>query len=284
MKFGVAIFLTDETVDPATLGPLVEQRGFESLWVPEHSHIPASRATPYPVGGELPREYSRTLDPFVTLATVAAVTTTLKLATGICLVVQRDPIHTAKEVATLDYLSGGRFLFGVGAGWNLEEMADHGTDPARRFGLLKERVEAMKAIWTQDEAAYSGRQVAFDPMWAWPKPVQRPHPPVIVGGNGKTVLDRVLAFGDEWLPNRIGDDERIAARIAKLRARGEAEGRGPIPTTLYGGPTKPEVLDRYEQAGVHRAVYWLPVAGADEVEAALDRYADLAGGYARAGA
>src|SRR2546423_1919274 len=190
------MFPTDYAIAPADLGRLAEERGFESLWFPEHTHIPASRETPYPGGGELPPEYSHTHDPFVALAQVAAVTERLRVATGICLVIQRDPIVTAKEVASLDALSGGRFIFGVGAGWNREEMLDHGTDPGRRFGVMRERIEAMKAIWTSDEASYHGRYVDFDRIWSWPKPAQRPHPPIIVGGNGELVLERVVGYGD----------------------------------------------------------------------------------------
>src|SRR5215208_5148027 len=172
---------------------MAEERGFESVFVTEHTHIPASRDTAYPAGGDLPREYWRIPDPFVALTTMAAATERTRVGTAICLVIERDPIVTAKEVASLDRLSGGRFLFGVGAGWNAEEMANHGTDPARRFGVMRERIEAMKAIWTEDEASYHGRYVDFDRVWSWPKPVQEPHPPIIVGGNGERVLDRVIA-------------------------------------------------------------------------------------------
>src|SRR5881227_2821501 len=212
MLIGAAIFATDYAIRPDDLARELEQRGFESLWLPEHTHIPASRRSPYPAGGELPKEYSHTYDPFVALATVADATERIKLATGICLVIERDPITTAKEVASLDRLSEGRFLFGVGAGWNLEEMENHGTDPRRRFSLMRERIEAMKAIWTEDEASHHGELVDFDPIWSWPKPVQKPHPPVLVGGNGERVLERVVAFGDEWMPNRIGDEQRFFAR------------------------------------------------------------------------
>src|SRR5205807_6441058 len=183
---------------------------------PEHTRIPGSRAPPYPAGGELPPQYSRTYGPFVALTAAASVTERLLIGTAICLVIERDPIITAKEVASLDQLSGGRFLFGVGAGWNAEEMRNHGTDPARRFGIMRERIEAMKAIWTEEEAGYAGRYVSFDRIWSWPKPVQRPHPPILVGGNGAKVIDRVIAFGDEWMPNRVQDDEMIA-RMEELR-------------------------------------------------------------------
>ena len=225
MKFGLAIFCTDLTPDPPTVARMAEERGFESLFFPEHTHIPSSRETPYPAGGELPEEYRRLYDPFVACTAAAAATERLKVGTGICLVVQRDPITTAKEVASVDRLSGGRFLFGVGAGWNLEEMRDHGTDPSKRFGLMRERVEAMKAIWTEDEAEYHGRHVDFDPIWSWPKPAQDPHPPVLLGGNGRTVGDRVLAFADEWFPNRLGDEDKFIARIEKMHPPRPRRGR-----------------------------------------------------------
>src|SRR5437764_6269461 len=218
MLYGIAVFPTDYAADPATIARLVEERGFESLHFPEHTHIPAARQTPYPAGAELPRQYSRTYDPFVALTAAAAVTERILLATGICLVIERDPIVTAKEVESLDRLSGGRFLFGVGAGWNLEEMRNHGTEPSQRFGLMRERIEAMKAIWTQDEASYSGRHVSFDRIWAWPKPVQQPNPPILVGGNGARVLDRVTAYGDEWMPNRVRGDDEFIARLQELAA------------------------------------------------------------------
>ncbi len=273
MRFGIGVFCTDEGADPATLARLAEERGFESLFFTEHTHIPVSRETPYPVGGELPREYARTYDPFVAMTAAAAATERLRVGTGACLVVERDPIVTAKAVASVDRLSGGRLLFGVGAGWNLEELCNHGVESSRRFGLLRERVDAMKAIWTQDEAEFHGRHVDFDPIWCWPKPLQQPHPPVLVGGNGRGVLDRVLAYGDEWMPNRIGDDERLAARMEKLRRLGEEAGRGPLPTTLFNAPAEPALLDRFERAGAHRAVFWLAHGDAASAERQLDRYA-----------
>jgi probable F420-dependent oxidoreductase len=276
MKFGVAMFPTDDAVDPAALATLVEERGFDSLFFPEHTHIPVSRRTPWPGGGELPAMYSRTLDPFVALTAAAIATKRLKVGTGICLVIERDPIVTAKEVASLDLVSGGRFLFGVGAGWNEEEMENHGTDPRRRFGILRERIEAMKAIWTQDEASYHGRYVDFDPLWSWPKPVQKPHPPVLIGGNGPKVLDRVVAFGDEWYPNRIGDDEAFLGRLGELRERAREAGRDPIPVTLAAMPSSPEMQQRFAEAGVHRFVWWLRPESRNEVERQLDAYAEAA--------
>jgi probable F420-dependent oxidoreductase len=277
VNFGLAMFPTDYAIEPAALGRLAEERGFESLWFPEHTHIPTSRRTPWPGGDELPPEYSHTHDPFVALGMVAAVTERLKLGTGICLVVERDPITTAKEVASIDFLSGGRFLFGIGAGWNREEMENHGTDPDRRFGLVRERVEAMKAIWTSDEAEYHGRHVDFDPIWSWPKPAQDPHPPVIVGGNGEKVLDRVLAYGDGWIPNRVRDLEAFARRVEELRRRAEDAGREQIPVTLYGGSKKPDALERYAEIGIERVVFWLPSADRDEVEPLVDERARAAG-------
>jgi probable F420-dependent oxidoreductase len=281
VEFGVAIFPTEVVQDPGELAQMAEQRGFQCLLFPEHTHIPASRETPYPGGGELPPEYSRTYDPFVALTAAAAATERLLIGTGICLVIERDPIITAKEVASLDRLSGGRFLFGVGAGWNAEEMRNHGTDPARRFGIMRERIEAMKAIWSQEEASYSGHYVSFERIWSWPKPAQQPHPPILVGGNGPTVIDRVIAFGDEWLPNRVKDDEMVA-RIEELRRRGEEAGRGEIPVTVVGMMRDPARIERLEQAGVYRGIFWLPADGRDEVEQAIDRYAEAAREYAGA--
>ena len=275
MKFGIGYFPTDEGIDPATLARMCEERGFESLFFTDHTHIPASRDTAYPAGGELPREYSRIYDPFVALMAAAAATERLMVGTGICLVIERDPIVTAKAVASVDRLSGGRMLFGVGAGWNAEEMRNHGTDPGRRFGILRERVEAMKEIWTSDEASYHGRDVDFDRIWCWPKPLAEPHPPILVGGHGKGVIDRVLAYGDEWMPNRFGDDEKIRARIERLRRAGK-------PTTLANATADPAVLRPYEEAGVHRAVFWVRPGDAADLERRLDRRAAEVYVYERA--
>jgi probable F420-dependent oxidoreductase len=282
VKFGLAIFPTEDIPLPGELARMTEERGFESLFFPEHTHIPASRETPYPLGGELPGMYSRTYDPFVALTAAAASTSRLLIGTGICLVIERDPIITAKEVASVDQLSGGRFLFGVGAGWNVEEMRNHGTDPAHRFGVMRERIEAMKAIWTSDEATYGGRHVNFDRIWSWPKPVQQPHPPILVGGNGPRVLDRVLAYGDEWMPNRVQDDEMIE-RLGVLAARAREAGRSPVPVTVMGLMRDPTRIERLERAGVHRGVFWVPSV-AEEIEQAMDRYAAAALEYERAGA
>jgi probable F420-dependent oxidoreductase len=267
VRHGLAIFATDEGIPPPELARLAETHGFESLFFPDHTHIPAARTSTAPRGGQLPREYKRIYDPFVALMAAAAATKTLKVGTGICLIVERDPIATAKAVATLDQLSGGRFLFGVGAGWNLEEMRNHGTDPKRRFALMKERVEAMKRIWTEDEATYSGEFVQFERIWSWPKPVQKPHVPVLVGGNGPKALDRVLAYGDEWLPE---PEDGLTTRIRELKHRADAKNR-PVGITVYGG--EPEDVSAYEDAGAHRIVYWLPPRPPEDTLRRLDQLA-----------
>jgi len=261
---------------------MAEDRGFESLLFPEHTHIPASRDSPYPGGGELPPWYSRTFDPFVAATAAAAATERLLIGTGICLVIERDPIVTAKDVASVDVLSGGRFLFGVGAGWNVEEMANHGTDASHRFGLMRERIEAMKAIWTEDEASYSGRYVNFERIWCWPKPLQNPHPPILVGGNGERVLDRVLAYGDEWMPNYSTEDD-MAARIGELNARASEAGRDPIPVSLMGMEPDAGAIDRLGQAGARRVLFWLPQESPDGVEQGLDRFAAVMEQFQAAG-
>jgi probable F420-dependent oxidoreductase len=266
VEFGIGCFATHYGLQPGALARLAEERGHESLWFPEHTHIPASRDTPYPAGGELPRKYSHTYDLFVALACAAEATSRLRIGSGICLVIERDPITTAKEVASVDRISGGRFEFGVGAGWNREEMENHGTDPRRRMAIMAERVEAMKAIWTEDEASFHGEHVNFDRIWSWPKPAQRPYPPVLVGGNGPTVLDRVLAFGDGWLPNYTGED--LVSRIGELRSRAER----PVEVVVMGAPAKPAVLEELEREGVRRVVRWIPSAPLAPVEAALERW------------
>jgi probable F420-dependent oxidoreductase len=268
VEFGVGCFATAYGLDPATLARLVEERGHRSLFFPEHTHIPASRDTPYPAGGELPRKYAHTYDLFVSLAAAAAATSTLRVGSGICLVIERDPITTAKEVASVDHLSGGRLDFGVGAGWNREEMRNHGTDPRVRMAIMAERVEAMRAIWSEDEASYHGDYVSFERIWSWPKPVQRPAPPVLVGGNGPTVLDRVLRFGDGWMPNYLGDADDLIKRARELWGRAER----PLEVVVMGAPAKPEVLEQLEQAGISRVVRWIPSAAKGPVEAALERW------------
>jgi probable F420-dependent oxidoreductase len=265
MEFGVAIFPTHDAIRPGDIARLAEERGQESLFFPEHTHMPASH-TPHPVGQPLPRRYAHTFDQFVAVTAAVSATSRLRVGTGVCLVIQRDPIITAKAVASVDHLSGGRFEFGVGAGWNREEMANHGTDPRRRMTVMRERVEAMKAIWTQDEASYSGEFVRFDRIWSWPKPAQRPHPPVLVGGEGPTVLDRVLAFGDAWIPDYAPDG--LLERAAELRARADR----PISLQVMGMPANPKVIEALAAAGCDRAVHWLPSAGRGTVERALDAW------------
>ena len=280
MKFGVAIFPTESVQTPAEIAVMAEERGFECLLFPEHTHIPSSRESRWAGGEELPSYYSRTYDPFVALTAAAAATERLLIGTGICLVIERDPIITAKEVASIDVLSGGRFLFGVGAGWNVEEMRNHGTEASRRFGVMRERIEAMKAIWTQDEASYSGRYVGFEKIWCLPKPVQKPHPPVLVGGNGARVLDRVLDYGDEWMPNRMSDED-LAARIDELQARAASAGREAIPVTVVGMAPDPERISRLASAGVSRVVFWLPPESAEAVERGFEEYVAAMESYVR---
>jgi probable F420-dependent oxidoreductase len=279
MEFGAAIFFTDYSMGPAELGRALEERGFGSLWAPEHSHIPLSRRSPFPAGGDLPKKYYDVMDPFVTLAAAAAVTTRLQVATGICLVTQRDPIQTAKQVATLDQVSGGRFLFGIGAGWNAEEMADHGvTDFKSRFEVMRERVEAMRAIWTKSRPEYSGKHVNFPPMMTWPKPIQKPHPPVIVGGAYPHGARRAIAYGDGWVPHArrpaYGDVLDLLPDFRKLATEA---GRDPatIPITVFGVAEDLDLIKRYGDAGVARLIFNLPAARADEVLPVLDRCAAL---------
>ncbi len=267
MEFGVGYFPTHDAMGPGALARMVEERGQESLFFAEHTHIPASRETPWPAGRPLPRKYWHCYDLFVALTAAAAATSRLRVGSGICLVTERDPIVTAKEVASVDHLSGGRLEFGVGAGWNREELRNHGTDPRVRMAVLRERVEAMRAIWTQDEASYAGEHVAFDRIWSYPKPVQRPHPPILVGGDGPTVLDRVLAFGSAWFPTWTGE-EPLLTRAAELRARADR----PVEIQVIGVPADPAVLERLRDAGIRRARRWLPSAGRSVVEGALEQW------------
>lgn len=277
MHYGLTIFPTDYAMPMPELGRAAEERGFESLWVSEHSHIPVSRRTPWPGGGELPRVYYDTLDPFVALAAAAAVTTRIKLATGICLVIQRDPIHTAKQVASLDQLSGGRFLFGIGGGWNAEEMENHGTRPEGRFKLMRERVEAMRAIWTCEQAEYHGEYVDFDPIYLWPKPVQSPHPPIHVGGGFPGAARRAVRYGDGWMPIGRGDDD-IAGQLPRFHEMARRAERDPadLEVSVFAAPPEEPVLARYREAGIARAIFMLPSAPGDEILPKLDALARLA--------
>jgi probable F420-dependent oxidoreductase len=278
MHLGIAMFPTEYAISPDELASEVEQRGFESIWFPEHTHIPASRRTPWPGGGDLPREYWHTYDPFIALTAAASATTRLRLGTGICLVIERDPIVTAKEVATLDKLSNGRVIFGIGGGWNAEEMENHGTDYKRRWRVLRERALAMKEIWTKDEAEFHGEFVNFDPIWSFPKPVQKPHPPILMGGDGPTTFERVIEFCDGWMPiglRLVNVEEKIAA----LRRRAEEADRDPssISITIFAANADRIALDGLERAGVERAIFYVPPAGRDKVLPVLDRYVQVMG-------
>ena len=278
MHIGIFAPTTDYAAPTPLLAKACEERGFDSFWVPEHTHIPVSRRSPFPGGGELPKEYSHLNDPFVMLAAAATVTERIKLGTGICLVVEHDPIILAKQIASLDRLSNGRFLFGIGVGWNLEEMRDHGTDPKTRWSLMRERVEAMKNIWTRDEAEYHGRFVDFDKMWSWPKPVQKPHPKVLLGSGTERARQWVAESYDGWIP--IGMSEgALAAGIEDLRRRARSSGRDPdaIEISFFWPAPEADALKRLRDMGVARAV--LAVRATTEMDkhhARLDRYADLA--------
>jgi probable F420-dependent oxidoreductase len=278
MKIGIAMFVTDYGIMPGALARAVEERGFESLWFPEHTHIPTSRKSPWPGGPNLPDVYKETLDPFMALTAAAVETKRIKLATGICLVVERDPIHTAKNVATIDYLSGGRFVFGIGAGWNAEEMGNHGTVFKTRFALMRERIEAMKAIWSNDVAEYHGEHVNFEPLWAWPKPVQKPHPPILVGGEFPHGAKRAIAYGNGWMPigGRGLDALEILPRFRQLAAEA---GRNPdeLPMSVFAPRHDADQLKRYRDAGVDRAILMLPTADRDATLKNLDASAALAG-------
>ena len=276
MHLGVSIFNTDYAIRIEELARAAEDRGFESLWVPEHTHIPTSRRSPYPAGGELPLEYSHTLDPFVALAHAAAVTTKILLGTGICLVIERDTITTAKEVASLDFVSRGRFLFGIGAGWNVEEMENHGTEAATRFKRLREQMLAMKRIWTQEEAEFHGKFVSFDPIWSWPKPEQKPHPPILLGGHGSHTLQRVVDFCDGWFP--LGREvDSVLTSLPDLKARAARAGRDmkTISVSVYSAPPEQPALDRCREAGVTRVILRLPSEPRDGVLPLLDQFAKL---------
>ena len=275
MRIGLTIFPTDYSIQPPELALEAETRGFESLWLPEHSHIPTSRKSPWPGGPELPKYYYDSYDPFVSLGAAAAVTKKIKLATGICLIVERDPIHTAKEVSTVDRLSGGRFIFGIGGGWNAEEMANHGTAFASRFKLMRERIEAMKVIWTQARAKFAGEFVTFDEMMQWPKPVQKPHPPIIVGGGFPHAAKRAIAYGDGWIP--IGGRLNIFEVLPQFRKMAEDAGRDPASLSfdVFGAKSDLDLFKRYRDAGVDRVVLGLPSKSRDEVLPLLDQLAAL---------
>ena len=263
MKFGISTFITDYSIDCQELGPAMEDLGYDSLFVAEHTHIPTSRKTPFPGGTELPMQYSHTLDPFSSLGAVAAVTKDLIVGTGISLVMQHDPITLAKNVASLDYISGGRFQFGIGGGWNEDEMNNHGTKYTLRWKILRERILAMKEIWTEEEAEFHGEFVDFDPIWSYPKPKQDPHPPILMGGDGAKTLDRIIDYADGWMPIGARSDQ-LAVRIAELQGMAKAAGRGPIPVTIFGArPLKPDI-EAWAEAGVERCLFMLPSVASEE--------------------
>ncbi|HEX7036524.1 MAG TPA: LLM class F420-dependent oxidoreductase [Pseudomonadales bacterium] len=273
VRFGVTIFPTDYAIPPVELARAVEERGFDSLFFPEHTHIPASRRTPFPGGGELPKMYWHTHDPFVALAACAAVTSRIRLGTGICLVIERDPITLAKEVASLDTISGGRFIFGIGAGWNREEMENHGADYANRWRIVREKVLAMKAIWSQDAAEYHGEFVDFDPIWSYPKPVQAGGPPIWIGANSKWVFDRVAEYADGWMPiggPGSGNLERMRDALAARGRRFED-----LDLALFAAPADYDALKGRIEQGFDELVFSLPDAGADQVLPRLDALAEL---------
>jgi probable F420-dependent oxidoreductase len=278
MDVGAAMFFTDYSMGAGELAQALEARGFESIWAPEHSHIPTSRRSPFAAGGELPKQYYDVMDPFVTLTAAAVVTNRIKLGTGVCLITQRDPIQTAKLVASLDQVSNGRFLFGIGGGWNAEEMEDHGTVFKTRFKLMRERVEAMQAIWTEEAAEYHGALVDFGPMAAWPKPVQQPHPPVIVGGAFPHSARRALRYGDGWIPNASRPQyEDVTDFLPHFRQMAAEMGRdlAAVPVTVWGAGEDYDRLRRYRDQGIARVVVSLPPEPADKTFPALDRWAEL---------
>jgi probable F420-dependent oxidoreductase len=281
VDFGVVTFLTDYGIAPLKLARAVEERGFESLFVTEHTHIPTSRISPWPGGGDLPLRYSHSYDPFVALGAMAAVTDRIMLGTAVCLVNQHHPLNLAKEIASLDRIAGGRFEFGVGPGWNVEEMEHHGVNSRRKTGEMLERLAALKALWTEDEAEFHGEFVSFDPVWSYPKPTRVP--PVLIGGGGPTVLERVLDHGDGWIPLRVPVSglEEFGARVDELQQRAADAGRGRIPVTIYGGAKKAEAMQSYVDAGVDRVLFELADPGPDAdatsaVLSELDTLAELA--------
>ena len=276
MEFGVSLFPTDYSITPAELAVAAEERGFESIWFPEHSHIPLSRKSPWPGGPELPKPYYDCMDPFVALATAASVTKTLKLCTGICLIIQRDVIQLAKETATLDQLSNGRLILGVGAGWNAEEMADHGTEYKTRMSLMAEKIAALKTIWTESKPEYHGKFVDFEPMMTWPKPVQKPHPQILVGGGFPHAAKRAIAYGDGWMPIG-GRGWDVMETLPKFRQMAAEADRNPddLPISIFGAADDGDVIKGYRDAGVARSVFGPPSASRDEIMPLLDQYAAL---------
>lgn len=276
MKFGTMLYSTDYAMRPDAFARASEERGFESVWMPEHTHIPASRRTPFPAGGDLPQDYWHIHDPFVALTAAAIATSTIKVATGVCLITEHDPIVLAKQVASLDMLSNGRFLFGIGAGWNAEEMENHGTRFEDRWKVLEERIEAMQACWTEDDSEYHGSFVDFDPIWSWPKPVQKPHPPIVMGAASPWGRERVARYCDGWVP-LPGQMQNIEADLADLNTRLEKHGRkaGDVEISFFWAPEDADELKRYAELGVDRAILACPADSDDATLRLLDRHAEL---------
>lgn len=281
MHFGLTAFCTSESLDPAAVASASERAGFELLLFPDHTHIPTNRVSPYPGGGALPDHYRSTYDPLIACAFASCATTTLRVGVGVCLVTARDPIVLAKQVASLDVLSEGRFVLGVGVGWNAEEVADHGVAPRDRWRVMRERVLAMQQIWTSDEAEFSGAHVEFGPMWSWPKPVQRPHPPILVGGYGGSVLERVVEYGDEWLAMVVPGCPPLADRIGQLAEMAEAAGRArpAVSVQVYGTPPERRIIEKAIHAGVDRIDLSLPYGGPSEMIDAIAQLGEVIGPY-----
>lgn len=276
MEFGICMFPTDYSISATDLAIAIEERGLDAFFIPDHTHIPASRDSNFRIGDELPQDYIRNVDMFMGLTAAAAVTKRIRLGTGICLVVERDPIVTAKEVASLDLISGGRVDFGVGGGWNREEMENHGMPWNKRFKVMRERVEAIKAIWTQDEASYEGEFVKFDRIWSWPKPVQKPHPPIFVGGDSPNTFKRLLRYGDAWIPmlaenTKTNTFDLKTERMAELAQLAKDNGRKPFPITTFGTPRDPEAIETLAASGVDRVIFGIKSAPADDVLPRLDK-------------
>lgn len=284
MQVGVCYFPTDYGIDIVELARALEDRGFASLYVPEHTHIPLSRKTPFPGGGEIPKRYSHTHDPFVALSFAAAATKKLIVGTGILLVPQHEPIVTAKAIASLDQLSGGRFVFGIGGGWNVDEMENHGATHATRFKMMREHVLAMKALWTEEAASYKGEFVQFDPVWSWPKPKQKPNPPILLGGESDHTMRRIIEYCDGWLPRPRGFDP--VQGIQRLHSMASAKGRDPksLSITVFAAPPDPAVLASYEKAGIDGALLAIPDESRDEILRRLDGWAPLARAHVKAAA
>jgi probable F420-dependent oxidoreductase len=280
MKVGIAMYTSDETLPPDELARTCEQLGFESLLFPDHSHIPTSRRSPWPgsvTGAPLPEVYKRLIDPFVALGAAAVVTTTLRIGTCVALPAQRDVLQLAKEVATVDWLSGGRMIFGVGFGWNAEEMSNHGVTMTDRWDVVTEKLEAMKLLWTQDTASFHGRHVHVEESWAWPKPVQRPHPPILVGGGwGPRVLAAVVRHADGWMP--VSARSSIEDRVARLHAEAERQGRDPVTLsiTVVDGRADLDSMRSLEAEGIDRVLLSVPPGDRDATLRVLESHGAVA--------